>query len=49
MKINEKSFNCEVYNSQVLDDAYIHAVENDEGVDEDGRIVTSEMLKYSGS
>src|SRR5208282_4274759 len=35
--------------TKVLDEAFIHAVENDEGVDEDGRIVTSEMLKYHGS
>jgi hypothetical protein len=35
--------------TQILDVAYIRAVEDDMGVDEDGRIVTSEMLKYSGS
>ena len=35
--------------TKVLDEAYIHAVEDDMGVDEDGRIVTSEMLKYHGS
>jgi hypothetical protein len=29
--------------------AYIHAVESDEGVDEDGRIVTNKMMKYLGS
>ena len=35
--------------TKILDEAFIHAVENDEGVDEDGRIVTSEMLEYHGS
>ena len=35
--------------TKMLDEAFIHAVENDEGVDEDGRIVTSEMLEYHGS
>ena len=35
--------------TKVLDEAYIHAVEDDMGVDEDGRIVTSEMLEYHGS
>jgi hypothetical protein len=35
--------------TKILDAAYVHAVENDEGVDEDGRIVTSEMLEYHGS
>jgi hypothetical protein len=35
--------------TKVLDEAYIHAVEDDMGVDEDGRIVTSEMLEYYGS
>ena len=35
--------------TKVLDEAYIHAVEDDMGVDEDGRIVTSEMLEYNGS
>lgn len=35
--------------TKVLDEAYIHAVEDDRGVDEDGRIVTSEMLEYHGS
>jgi hypothetical protein len=33
----------------VLDAAYIDAVENAEGVDEDGRIVTQKMLEYRGS
>lgn len=35
--------------TKVLDEAFIHAVENDEGVDEDGRLVTAEMLEYHGS
>jgi len=35
--------------TKLLDGAYIHAVENDEGVDEDGRLVTAEMLEYHGS
>jgi len=35
--------------TDVLDKAFVRAVENDEGVDEDGRIVTSEMLEYHGS
>jgi hypothetical protein len=35
--------------TKILDEAYIHAVENDEGVDEDERIVTPEMLEYYGS
>jgi hypothetical protein len=35
--------------TKVLDEAYICAVEDDMGVDEDGRIVTSEMLEYHGS
>jgi hypothetical protein len=35
--------------TKILDVAYIRAVEDDMGVDEDGRIVTSEMLQYSGS
>ena len=34
--------------TKVLDEAYICAVENDDGVDEDGRVVTSEMLQYHG-
>lgn len=34
--------------TRVLDAAFIRAVENDDGVDEDGRIVVPEMLKYSG-
>jgi hypothetical protein len=32
----------------MLDEAFIKAVESDEGVDEDGRIVTREMLEYHG-
>ena len=31
--------------TKVLDEAFIHAVENDRGVDEDGRIVTNKMLR----
>jgi hypothetical protein len=34
--------------TKILDEAFIKAVERDEGVDEDGRIVTNEMLKYKG-
>lgn len=34
--------------TDVLDKAYIGAVESADGVDEDGRIVTEEMLKYHG-
>lgn len=34
--------------TEILDEAFIRAVEMDEGVDEDGRIVTSKMLKYNG-
>lgn len=30
--------------TRILDDAFIHAVEGAYGVDEDGRIVTNEML-----
>ena len=30
--------------TKILDEAYIRAVEDDMGVDEDGRIVTNEML-----
>ena len=30
--------------TKIFDEAYIHAVENSEGVDEDGRIVTKEMM-----
>lgn len=35
--------------TKILDEAFIHAVENAEGVDEDGRLVTAEMLEYHGS
>jgi hypothetical protein len=35
--------------TKILDEAYIKAVEGDYGVDEDGRIVTSEMLEYHGA
>jgi hypothetical protein len=35
--------------TKILDEAYIRAVENDMGVDKDGRIVTSEMLQYTGA
>jgi len=34
--------------TKILDEAFIRAIEGDEGVDEDGRIVTSEMLEYRG-
>jgi len=34
--------------TKILDEAYIAAVESDEGVDQDGRIVTREMLEYRG-
>jgi hypothetical protein len=32
--------------TKILDEAYIGAVEDDMGVDEDGRLVTQEMLQY---
>lgn len=35
--------------TKVLDESFIDAVENDMGVDEDGRLVTLEMLEYKGS
>jgi len=35
--------------TKILDEAYIRAVEDDAGVDKDGRIVTKEMLEYGGS
>jgi len=34
--------------TKILDEAYIKTVESDEGVDEDGRIVTRKMLEYRG-
>jgi hypothetical protein len=30
--------------TKILDDAFTHAIENDMGVDEDGRLVTHDML-----
>jgi hypothetical protein len=35
--------------TKILDEAYIKAVEDDMGVDEDNRIVTNEMLQYKVS
>lgn len=35
--------------TKILDEAYIYAVEGADGCDEDGRIVTKEMLEYHGS
>lgn len=35
--------------TKVLDEAFIRAVEDDAGVAEDGRLVTSEMLEYHGA
>lgn len=35
--------------TNVLDAAYIHAVESADGVDKDGRLVTSKMLEYRGN
>jgi hypothetical protein len=34
--------------TKILDEAYIRAIEDDMGVDEDGRIVTNEMWLYTG-
>lgn len=34
--------------TEILDAAFIKAVESDEGVDKDGRIVTPQMLEYRG-
>jgi len=34
--------------TEILDKAFIDAVEGAEGVDEDGRIVNLEMLQYHG-
>lgn len=35
--------------TELLDAAYIYAIEGAYGVDEDGRIVTSDMLEYRGA
>lgn len=35
--------------TKILDEAFIDAVENAEGVEEDGEVVTPEMLNYHGS
>lgn len=32
--------------TKIMDEAFIRAVEDDMGVDEDGRLVTNEMLQY---
>lgn len=34
--------------TRILDSAFIRAVEDGMGADEDGRIVTNEMMKYKG-